>query len=119
MENEEIKEEVIEENNERKETKNAFLENLDYIIVFALVFILYIVLIATGLDKTYRYLTFGFIALSFGSFELKKLINSKDKKSLIDMILAVTWLILAILQFVSFFLAVYGNTNPGVSSSLN
>ena len=102
------------------EEKNGFKDNLlkylDYVIVYATLFILYIVVLVTGLDKMYRYLIFGIISLLFGSYELKKVISSREKKSLIDIILSITWLLLAILQFVSFFVGIYDKPASNVTS---
>ena len=102
------------------EEKNGFKDNLlkylDYVIVYATLFILYIVVLVTGLDKMYRYLIFGIISLLFGSYELKKVISSREKKSLIDIILSITWLLLAILQFVSFFVGIYDKPASSVTS---
>ena len=102
------------------EEKNGFKDNLlkylDYVIVYTTLFILYIVVLATGLDKMYRYLIFGIISLLFGSYELKKVISNREKKSLIDIILSITWLLLAILQFVSFFVGVYDKPDSSVTS---
>ena len=102
------------------EEKNGFKDNLlkylDYVIVYTTLFILYIVVLVTGLDKMYRYLIFGIISLLFGSYELKKVISNREKKSLIDIILSITWLLLAILQFVSFFVGVYDKPDASVTS---
>ena len=90
MENEEKNTVNVEE---KSGFKDILLKNLDYVIVYTTLFILYIVVLVTGLDKMYRYLIFGIISLLFGSYELKKVISSREKKSLIDIILSITWLL--------------------------
>ena len=98
-----IKEKDREENEKENSVKKILIEKLDYIIVFILLFFLYIALIILDADETYRYLTFGFISLVFGSYGLKNSLVNKNI-NIVNLLNVITWLILALLQFVLFFI---------------
>ena len=113
-ENKEIKEEVVEEAKE-KEEKFSIKNSIDYIIIIVLVLTLLIIALSMDLDKSIVSLLY---TLGSGILLASQVRYYMKSKSLIYLISSVLWLILCVLQFISFMLKITAPANSAVNPAI-